>query len=143
VSLSEARASAESAPVLGGRGKGRGGGSCTPSRGSCRCLCGCAVRVPLVAAHWREHGGGHVTPPHVVVPGSKVAEGCRRGDHCLAFVIGGASGAKDSEDRRSFLPIFGYVFIVLESLFTYYPFLLLSFLCLAPSVGRRADFYRH
>lgn len=71
------------------------------------------------------------------------AEGCRRGDHCLAFVIGGALGAKDSEDRRPFLPISGYVFIVRESLFAYYPFLLLSFLCLAPSAGRRADFYRH
>jgi hypothetical protein len=34
------------------------------------------------------------------------AEGCRRGDHCLAFVIGGAAGAKDSEDQASVFACF-------------------------------------
>jgi hypothetical protein len=45
--------------------------------------------------------GLSVVAPAIAPSSAPRAEGCRRGDHCPAFIIGGAAGAKDPKDKTS------------------------------------------
>jgi hypothetical protein len=60
-------------------------------------------------------------------PGYRLAlgprAGCRRGDHCFAFVMSGAAGAKDSEDWAYVFAGFRIHIHSARSLFVYYLFL--------------------
>jgi hypothetical protein len=97
-------------PYLSGRGRNRGGGSRSPSRGSRHHSCGCTDGVPLAVARWGDMEEG-LSPP-CRRPGARSApgyrstvdphaKGCRRCDHCPAYVVGGAAGARNPEDKVS------------------------------------------